>query len=193
MRIKMVFLLAVIVSFISFGAKIFSGNGANWHNTATVGEMSHDEFFRRLSQRYYGTTEFAEELALVNRALEFMPLDEIKSTDLIIPDQSSISRLQARQTMNVADDERSPLALRQQHQSLNWSVMQVLLLFIGLNQMVLPLLAGVVALIFLVKLFRAFRNERHREKSAATTTTQFAKNSDRILVEFDVTQLNEKK
>ncbi|NOZ60826.1 MAG: hypothetical protein GXO74_04010 [Calditrichaeota bacterium] len=192
MRIKMILLLVAMASFVSFGSKITGVHRAKWGKSLTVGAMSRDDFFRQLSERYYGTTEFAEELALVNRALEFRPLEKIKSTDLIIPDQGSIFRLRAKQTMKIALNEKPPMALRQQHQSLNWFVMQLIFFFIGFNQMILPVLAGTVALILLLKLIRAFRVGKPEKSGYVSPATKFAKNSDRILVEFDVTQLNKK-
>jgi len=192
MRIKMILLLAAIVSFVSFGAKITHFHQGKWNSEAAVAEMSWDDFFRQLSRRYYGTTEFAEELALVNRALKFRPLDKIKSTDLIIPDRESIFRLKAKQTMKIASNKNTEIALREQHQSLNWFVMQLLFLFISLNQMILPFFAGTVSLILLVKLIRAFRIEKQEKSDDMSPRRKFAQNNDRILVEFDVSQLNKK-
>jgi len=57
-----------------------------------------DDYFKKLSMNYYGTTNYYKELSLVNNSLNNFSEDE-----LIIPSREAIDRLQNNQNFTVTN------------------------------------------------------------------------------------------
>ncbi len=60
-------------------------------------QSSVESYYSRISNHYYGTTEFWGELSLINRGVVDKPINE-----LIVPSLQSIDRLKTKRTMIVS-------------------------------------------------------------------------------------------
>ncbi len=56
-------------------------------------------FFENISEEFYGTKNYAEQLGLVNRSLKLNDTTSIQFEELIIPSKEAISRLKRKQTL----------------------------------------------------------------------------------------------
>lgn len=70
-----------------------------WPGQSSDGELERTSFFKRLSEIYYGSDLYWEELSLVNKAWS-----DRKDTELIIPSIEAIRRLKNRQNVKLSDN-----------------------------------------------------------------------------------------
>ena len=66
-----------------------------------LNRVERNEYFRVLSLKYYGTTQYYKELALINQVAKFD--QNVSESDFIIPTQESIIRLHENFDMALAD------------------------------------------------------------------------------------------
>ncbi len=189
MRRKLVLLLIVLSLIVIFLPNL--GILRRCVSSEKIGTMTREEFFRSLSFRYYGTGEFADELELVNRALDVRSPEQIKNTDLIIPDPESISRLNAKRTMQIKTETSQLLAQNQQHQSLIPTLILLFQLQLLLNQMILPVVVVFAIFILMMRFIRSSKGRATLKTGSYPKREKFIRSNDRILVEFDVTKLDD--
>ena len=60
-------------------------------------ESSVESYYSRISDHYYGTTEYWSELSLVNRGIVDKPVNE-----LIVPSLQSIDKLKTKRTVTIS-------------------------------------------------------------------------------------------
>ena len=85
------FLLITSEKNITWCKKVF-GIEANHHNV----EMK--KHYQQLSEKYYGTEEYWQELSLVNNSLIY------NDSDLLIPSMESIQRLKLKRSVSLKND-----------------------------------------------------------------------------------------
>ena len=103
---KKFFVIIVVVAsiFITFNQNVISWVKSNFSSNQTPYYQQRLEFFENLSQEYYGVTDYAKELEMVNKSFVITDMSTGK-TELIIPSMDAITRLKKRQSLASVENQ----------------------------------------------------------------------------------------
>ncbi len=193
--------ILVIGLFVTVIVVLFSQNLVSWVKSTSASSQNSSyqqrlEFFEKISQEYYGISDYGKELEMVNSSVDITSLSA-NLTELIIPSLDAITRLKERQTLaSIEDQPRARLAspvsassvkeaaTKQKSKEAEHSKSSMLFFAMGLI-----LIFAVISLLSYLK---------HRSKIRRTDLLRFSPEEsfitdDSILIDFDLASFEEKR
>jgi hypothetical protein len=194
---KKIFTIIVLVAgiFLTFNQNVISWVKSNFASNPKPYYQQRLEFFENLSREYYGVTNYAKELEVVNRSFV---INEISSDriELIIPSMNAITRLKQRQSLASVENyagtqivktirrlSSQAAATKKVSESVEPSKSSMLILLVGII-----VISTAVALVSYFK----YRNKTKSLDMPAFPGDEPIGTDDSILVNFDLAGYEEK-
>ena len=96
---RFVLLFLMISLFLAFAS---NGKIKDYLKQYKIDQVQRSEFFNNLSQKYYGTPKFGNELAIINQKLELK--QDTAEYEIIVPSIKSVKRLYENYDISLADE-----------------------------------------------------------------------------------------
>ncbi len=193
---KFLVIIAIAVGiFITFNQNVISWVKSSFSSDPAPYYQQRLEFFENLSCEYYGMTDYAKELEMVNRlfVLNDMSTDRI---ELIIPSQGAIIRLKERQSLASIENQPGTQIVKRIRQLSNQAAgtKKVSESIEPSKSSMLILLIGIIHISTAVALFSYFKYRNRTKKLDMTgfLGDESIQTDKSILANFDAAGFEEK-